>query len=107
MKTEKKLYRVDINLKYLVLTDKEYKQADTLAWLKNEVHGGELDDEACTISLVKDSKEVNDFEEGYCTYYTDPDDDGTSLEHIIDRLGLDASKMIERLKKLGYKVTKK
>lgn len=110
MKTEnKKLYRVDINLKYLVYTDKEYKQGDVLNWLKNEVHSGELDD-TCEISLVKDAKEIEDFTEmeiDYCPYYTDNADESTFLSDIIEKLGLDAKKLIERLKSLGYKVTKK
>lgn len=108
MKTQKKLYRVDINLKYLVYTDKEYKQVDALDWLKNEVHSGELDD-ACEISLVKDAKEIEDFTEmkiDYYPYFTDEEDEST-LSDIIEKLGLDAKKLIKRLESLGYKVTKK
>ena len=109
MKTEKKLYRVDINLKYLVYTDEEYKQVDVLNWIKNDIHHGELDD-ACEISVVKDVKEIEDFTDSdieYCPYYTDNADESTFLSDIIDKLGLDAKKLIKRLESLGYKVTKK
>lgn len=109
MKKQNKLYRVDINLKYLVYTNKEYRQKDVLDWIKNDVHDGELDD-ACEISLVKDAKEIEDFTEmdiPYCPYYTNNKDESLYLSDIIDDLGLDANKMIERLKKLGYEVTKK
>lgn len=106
MKPDKKLYRVDINLKYAIFTDKAYNEDDVLKWLKNDVHSGELD-ENCEIALVTDSKEVEDFDEDYCVYYTDDNDESTYLNDIIDILGLDAKKMIERLKKLGYKVSKK
>lgn len=109
MKTEKKLYRVDINLKYLVYTDIEYNQGDVLNWIKDDIHHGELDD-ACEISLVKDAKEVEDFTEmeiDYCPYYTDNADESTFLSDIIKELGLDAKKLIKRLESLGYKVTKK
>lgn len=112
MKTEKKLYRVDLNLKYLVYTDTEYKQKDVSNWIKNDFHSGELDD-VCEISMVKDVKEIQDFIEmgvdyyPYCPYYTNEEDEETFLCDIIDKLGLDAKKLIKRLESLGYKVTKK
>lgn len=109
MKTEKKLYRVDINLSYLVYTDEEYKQGDVLNWIKNDIHSAELDDN-CEISVVKDVKEIEDFTDldvEYCPYYTDNADESTFLSDIIDKLGLDAKKLIKRLESLGYKVTKK
>lgn len=109
METTKKLYRVDLNLKYLVYTDTEYGQEDVLNWIKNDFHSGELDD-ACEISEVKDAEEVEDFtdlEIEYCPYYTDAKDENTYLCDIIDNLGLDAKKLIKRLESLGYKVTKK
>lgn len=106
MKTEKKLYRVDINLKYLVYTDKDFDLSNVIDWLKYELHDAELD-EGCDISLVDSVEEIQDFDEDYNTYYTDDADEGASLKEIIDKLGLDAQKMIKRLTKLGYKVTKK
>lgn len=109
MKTEKKLYKVDINVKYLVYTDVEYNKHDVTDWLKEDFHSGELDD-ACEISLVKDVSEIEeDFKMDYCPYYTNAGDEdvGASLDTIIDDLGLDAGKMIKRLKSLGYTVTKK
>ena len=109
MKTEKKLYRVDINLKYLVYTDEEYKQVDVLNWIKNDIHHGELDD-ACEISLVKDAKEIeDDFGLEYFPYCSDIEDSQEELtvEDIVNKLGLDAKKLIKRLESLGYKVTKK
>lgn len=103
MKTEKKLYRVDIDLSYLVYTDEDYTNANVYDWLKNYFHSGELAD-ACEISVVTDSKTIEgDFDMGYIPYCGDE----MSLEEIIDLLGLDAKKMIKRLEKLGYKVTKK
>lgn len=109
MKTEKKLYRVDLNLKYLVYTDTEYGQEDVLNWIKNEVHSGELDD-ACEISEVKDVKKIeDDFGLEYFPYCSDIEDSQQELtvEDIVDELGLDAKKLIKRLESLGYRVTKK
>ena len=107
MNTEKKLYRVDIDLSYLVYTDEDYTNANVFDWMKNHFHGGELD-ETCEISVVKDIKTIeDDFDKDYCPYFTNDDDEITSLEEIIDLLGLDAKKMIKRLESLGYKVTKK
>lgn len=114
MKTEKKLYRVDINLKYLVLAGDEdlagdeYNQSHVFDWLKHEMHEGELT-EGCTISQVDNTKQIEDFDEDYSLYCVCPNDKDRepNLNEVIDLLGLDAKKMIERLKKLGYKVTKK
>ena len=109
MKTEKKLYRVDIDLSYLVYTDEDYTSGNVYNWIKNNFHSGELHD-ACEISIVTDSKTIeDDFDIGYFPYCDDADDSSKemSLEEIIDLLGLDAKKMIKRLEKLGYKVTKK
>lgn len=109
MKKEKKLYRVDINLKYLVYTDEDYTEANVYDWVKNYFHSAELDD-SCEISVVKDVKEIEDFTDSdieYCPYYTDDADESTYLSDIIDKLGLDAKKLIKRLESLGYKVTKK
>jgi uncharacterized protein YgfB (UPF0149 family) len=109
MKTEKKLYRVDVDLSYLVYTDEDYTSGNIYDWMKNHFHSGELDD-ASEISIVTDSKTIeDDFDLSYIPYCDDADDSSKemSLEEIIDLLGLDAKKMIKRLEKLGYKVTKK
>lgn len=76
---------------------------------QNHFHSGELDS-ACKISVVKDVKEIEDFTDSdieYCPYFTDDADESTYLSDIIDKLGLDAKKLIKRLESLGYKVTKK
>lgn len=110
MKTEKKLYRVDINLKYLVYTDanEKYNQSQVFDWLKQEMHEGELD-EVCTITPVNSTEQIKDFDEDYslyCTCSTDKDKE-LNLNEVVDSLGLDAKKLIKRLESLGYKVTKK
>ena len=109
MKTEKKLYRVDINLKYLIYTDEEYEQENVFNWIKTEVHSGELDD-ACEIYEVKSVKEIeDDFDMEYFPYCADAEDrmQELTLEEIVEELGLDAKKLIQRLESLGYTVTKK
>jgi hypothetical protein len=107
MKIEKKLHRVDIDLSYLVYTDEDYSKADVYDWIKLHFHTGELDD-SCSINIVTDVNQINkDFNEDYCPYLTDDADEGTDLSDVINRLGLDAKKMIKRLESLGYKVTKK
>jgi len=110
MKTEKKLYRVDINLKYLVYTDakEKYNQSQVFDWLKQEMHEGELD-EVCNITPVNSTEQIKDFDEDYslyCTCSTDKDKE-LNLNEVVDSLGLDAKKLIKRLESLGYKVTKK
>lgn len=102
---KKKLYKVDITVKYLVYTDVEYNKYDVTDWLKEDFHSAELDD-ACEISLVNDVEEIGeDFDMDYCPYFTNDEDDLTTLDTIVDDLGLDAGKMIKRLKDLGYTVT--
>lgn len=108
MKTEKKLYRVDINIKYLVYTDIEYNQGDVFNWLNQDMHEGELAD-CCNITLVNSTEQIKDFDKDYSLYCTDSvdKDHELNLHDVVDALGLDTKKLIERLKKLGYKVTKK
>lgn len=110
MKTEKKLYRVDINLKYLVYTDakEKYNQSQVFDWLKQEMHEGELD-EVCNITPVNSTEQIKDFDEDYSLYCTCSTDKykELNLNEVVDSLGLDAKKLIKRLESLGYKVTKK
>ena len=110
MKKGKKLYRVDINLKYLVYTDvnEKYNQSQVFDWLKQEMHEGELN-EVCTVTPVNSTEQIKDFDEDYslyCTCSTDKDKE-LNLNEVVDSLGLDAKKLIKRLESLGYKVTKK
>jgi hypothetical protein len=108
MKNKKKLYRVDVDLSYLVYTVGEYTYADVFDWIKNNFHSGETD--GCEISIVTNAKTLeDDFDMSYVPYCDDTDDatKEMSLEEIIDILGLDAEIMIDRLERLGYKVTKK
>jgi hypothetical protein len=109
-KKTKNLFRVDLNLKYLVYTDKEkYTQDDVFDWIKNEVHSNELDaDGALEIEKVESSEQIQDFLDmdiEYYVYYTDGEDDSTSIDTLVEELGLDASALVDRLKKLGYTVT--
>lgn len=107
----KNLFRVDINLSYLVYTDQEkYTEQDTLKWCKDELHESELEEgEALEILKVESSEQVQDFldkDNEYYVYYTDDEDDSTSVSDLVDRLGLDADILVAKLRKLGYSVTK-
>ena len=106
----KNLFRVDLNLKYLVYTDEEkYTQNDVLDWIKHDVHSGEFDgDDVLEIEKVESSEQIQDFldlQDSYCVYCTSPEDDSTYLGDLVDLLGLDASVLVDKLKKLGYTVT--
>lgn len=106
MKT--KLIRIDLNLKYLVIEseDKKYTESDVLEWLHN-IHSGELDgDDVVSISEINNKNDVEDFDIGYAPY-NNVGDDYISLSEYIEDNGLDAQEMINKLKKLGYSVTKK
>ena len=107
---KKNLFRVDLNLKYLVYTDKEkYTQNDVLDWIKNDVHSGEFDgDDVLEIEKVESSEQIQDFldmDTEYYVYYTNNEDDSTSIDTLVEELGLDASVLVDKLKKLGYTVT--
>jgi hypothetical protein len=111
MKQNKNLFRVDLNLKYLVYTDKEkYTQDDVLDWLQNEVHSNEFDDDgALEIEKVESSEQIQDFldmDTEYYVYYTSGEDDSTSIDTLVEELGLDANILVEKLRKLGYTVSK-
>ena len=111
MKQNKNLFRVDLNLKYLVYTDKEkYTQDDVLDWLKNEVHSNEFDDDgALEIEKVESSEQIQDFLDmdiEYYVYYTSDEDDSTSIDTLVEELGLDANILVVKLRKLGYTVSK-
>jgi len=91
----KNLFRVDINLSYLVYTDQEnYTESDVLKWFKDDFHSGEFDEEnALSILKVESSEQVQDFldrEIDYCVYYTNDEDESASVSELVDRLGLDA-----------------
>jgi hypothetical protein len=110
-KKTKNLFRVDLNLKYLVYTDKEqYTQNDVLDWLKNEVHSNEFDDDgALEIEKVESSEQIQDFLDmdiEYYVYYTSGEDDSTSIDTLVEKLGLDANILVAKLRKLGYTVSK-
>jgi hypothetical protein len=80
-----------------------------LDWIKNDVHSGEFDsDGALEIEKVESSEQIQDFldmDTEYYVYYTDDEDDSTSIDTLVEELGLDASALVDRLKKLGYTVT--
>jgi len=110
-KKTKNLFRVDLNLKYLVYTDKEqYTQDDMLDWLKNEVHSNEFDDDgALEIEKVESSEQIQDFLDmdiEYYVYYTSGEDDSTSIDTLVEKLGLDTNILVAKLRKLGYTVSK-
>jgi hypothetical protein len=111
MKQNKNLFRVDLNLKYLVYTDKEkYTQDDVLDWIKNEAHSNEFDDDgALEIEKVESSEQIQDFLDmdiEYYVYYTSDEDDSTSIDTLVEELGLDANILVAKLRKLGYTVSK-
>lgn len=107
----KNLFRVDLNLQYLVYTDKEnYTEHDVEKWIKNDLHSGEFDEQdGLTINKVTSSKQIQDFldlDVDYNVYHTDEQDNGISVHSLVEQLGLDADVMIDKLKKMGYTVTK-
>ena len=107
----KNLFRVDLNLRYLIYTDQEkYTEHDVLKWCKEELHEGEFDDEGVLeIKRVESSEQVQDFLDmdiEYNVYHTDDEDESTSVSDLVDKLGLDADILAARLRKLGYSVTK-
>jgi len=69
-----KLFRVDINLKYLYITkDKEIGLPQVEKWLRTECHSGELDyeEDNVVISEVKNQAEIKDFDDDYNCYYSE------------------------------------
>jgi hypothetical protein len=105
MKPATKLFRVDVKLKYLVLsTSGVYTSEDVLKWLKEECHEGEVDD-CGEISQVTEKEQVEDFDMSYPTYHDETVEEGRLLEDVINELNLDASSMIKKLKKMGYTIT--
>lgn len=110
-KQNKNLFRIDLNLKYLVYTDKmNYTESDVLNWIKNDFHSGEFDDEdVLTINKVESSHQIEDFldmDVDYNVYYTDDEDDSTSVSTLVEKLSLDADILVAKLRKLGYVITK-
>ena len=108
-KQKKNLFRVDVHLNYLVYTDKEtYNEIDVCKWLKNDFHSGELDEGgALEVQKVESVEQIQDFLEKdfeYNVYYTDDKDDGTSIQTLVDELGLNADVLVAKLRKLGYTV---
>jgi len=73
------------------------------------VRSNEFDDDgALEIEKVESSEQIQDFLDmdiEYYVYYTDGEDDSTSIDTLVEELGLDASALVDRLKKLGYTVT--
>jgi hypothetical protein len=110
---EKKLFRVDINLSYLFLTDDpDYgDKHDVTEWIEKDFHSGELDAETKDDTIgnkficqeVTDINQVKDYNSGYVCYGDNADE--TDLENLTIELGLDAKIMIDRLTKLGYTVS--
>ena len=111
-KQNKNLFRVDAHLSYLVYTDKEtYGETDFCEWLKTSFHSGELDEEgSLEVEKVESTEQIQEFLEerdyDYNVYYTDDEDEGTSLDTLVEELGLDADIFVAKLRKLGYTVTK-
>ncbi len=108
MKQKKNLFRVDLNLKYLIYTDKqEYTDSDIISWLKNEMHSGEFDEpNAVMINKVTTQKQIQDFLNMDIDYHVYGDVDQLSVHDVVEPLGLDTEAMIDRLKSLGYAVSK-
>lgn len=105
---KRKLFRVDIDLKYLFLTEREkIGPSDVLEWL-HDVHSGELDDEdAVSILEITDDHQIDDFDREYGVYSDIPNlPDGTYVSEVIEDLHLDTGAMIKKLEALGYKITK-
>jgi len=111
-KQNKNLFRVDAHLSYLVYTDKEtYGETDFCKWLKNNFHSGELDEEgSLEVEKVESTEQIREFldERGYdySVYYTDDEDEFTTISTLVEELGLDADILVAKLCKLGYTITK-
>jgi hypothetical protein len=107
-KPKKNLFRVDINLSYLFLTEQETLGLNhVLAWL-NSMHSGELDTgDSYTIQRVEDMEDISDFSEDYNVYTDIEEEVNPAVCELIKELNLDVSGLIQRLKKLGYSITKK
>jgi hypothetical protein len=107
---KKKLFRVDATLSYLVVTGKDiYTVKDFLAWAKNDMHSGELDESsALEIKEVKSTKQIQDYidrDHDYMTYDTTGCPDIQYVSELIEELGLDVEVLADRLRELGYTVT--
>jgi hypothetical protein len=108
-KQKKNLFRVDAHLSYLIYTDKEtYGATDFCEWLKINFHSGELDEEgALEVEKVESTEQIQDFlDRGYdYSVYTDlGDNTEKDLPELVDELGLDATNLIAKLRKLGYTI---
>jgi hypothetical protein len=104
-----KLFRVDATISYLIYTGKDkYTVKDFLAWAKNDMHTGELDESSSlNIKEVKSTEQIQDYidrEYDYSTY-TDNTDEEIYLSPLISELGLDAEVLADRLRELGYLVS--
>lgn len=107
---KKKLFRVDATLSYLVVTEKDtYTVKDFLAWAKNDMHSGELDESsALEIKEVKSTKQIQDYidrDHDYMVYDTTGGIDNQYVSELIKELGLDVEFLADRLRELGYTVT--
>jgi len=107
---KKKLFRVDATLSYLVVTEKDiYTVKDFLAWVKNDMHSGELDESsALEIKEVKSTEQIQDYidrDHDYMTYDTTGGTDIQYVSELIKELGLDVEVLADRLRELGYTVT--
>ena len=106
---KKKLFRVDAKLSYLVVTEKDiYTVKDFLAWAKNDMHSGELDESsALEIKEVKSTEQIQDYidrDHDYMTYDTTGGTDTQYVSELIKELGLDSDVIAARLRELGYTV---
>ena len=106
-----KLFRVELTFKYLYLTDASSVSIDDAQiWLK-EIHNGEFDG-AFEVKQVRESSEVDDFEDDYGVYI-DPQltvnpviNGDLLLGDLKEELRLDIPEMIEKVRAAGYTVTK-
>ena len=101
----KKLYRVDINLKYLSLQNKPPTITDVINWA-NHAHSGEFDG-GVKILEVSDISEIEDFEDDYALYENNEEcDDQYLKEDAVRMLMLDLEVVRKRLSAAGYKIVK-
>ena len=106
---KKKLFRVDATLSYLVVTEKDiYTVKDFLAWAKNDMHSGELDESsALEIKEVKSTEQIQDYidrDYDYMAYDTTGGIDIQYVSELIKELELDSDVIATRLRELGYTV---
>lgn len=107
------LYRVDLHIKYFVLTqnDKYGSHEDILEWLQTQCNCDELEAaKSCIVDKINDLKDIEDIDWSYVPYNVDNSVEkgfcNLNLKEIVNMLHLDNDNMIRTLEARGFKVEK-